>query len=116
MKDIRTYQLEDSDRVYYMDVKMASEYLHVARSTIYKWVEENYIPHKKLHDKKILFIKNDIDLWVQNNGMLVEDLPEVPKSLIGERTPRVRTQFARVTTNPRLRVMGSTPLKYRNAG
>jgi hypothetical protein len=26
-----------------MNVAMVSEYLHVAKSTIYKWVEQNYI-------------------------------------------------------------------------
>jgi hypothetical protein len=35
-------------------------------------VEEHYIPHKKL-GKRVLFIKTDIDQWVQNNGMMVED-------------------------------------------
>jgi excisionase family DNA binding protein len=62
----------------YMDVKMVSEYIHVARSTIYKWVEEKYIPHKKL-GKRVLFIKEHIDQWVLNDGVIIESLPEVPK-------------------------------------
>lgn len=62
----------------YMDVRMVSEYLRVARSTIYKWVEEKYIPHKKL-GKRVLFIKEHIDEWVLNNGVIVNDLPDVPK-------------------------------------
>ena len=71
------YHFEKTDSIFYMDVAMVSEYLHVAKSTIYKWVEENYIPHKKLR-KRLLFIKNQLDEWVLNNGILVNDLPEVP--------------------------------------
>lgn len=62
----------------YMDVNIVCEYLHVARSTIYKWVEENYIPHKKI-GKRVLFVKDHIDQWVLNNGVIVQDLPDVPK-------------------------------------
>ena len=62
----------------YMDVGMVSNYLHMAKSTIYKWVEKNYIPHKKLR-KRVLFVKADIDQWVLNDGVIVEDLPAVPK-------------------------------------
>lgn len=62
----------------YMDVRMLCEYLHVARSTIYKWVEENFIPHKKL-GKRVLFVKDHIDQWVLNNGVIVDDLPDIPK-------------------------------------
>lgn len=72
------YQFEKTDRNFYMNVLMVSEYLHVAKSTIYKWVGENYIPHKKL-GKRVIFIKNDIDQWVLNNGTIIEDLPELPK-------------------------------------
>jgi len=70
--------LEKIDSTFYMDVSMVSRYLHVAKSTIYKWVEGKYIPHKKL-GKRVIFIKEHIDEWVLNNGVIVEDLPEVPK-------------------------------------
>jgi len=70
----------------YMDVRMVSEYLHVAKSTIYKWVEGNYIPHKKL-GKRVLFIKNHINEWVLNNGILVKDLPEVPLFKVSVKDP-----------------------------
>lgn len=70
--------LKDNIEITYMNVKTISTYLGVAKSTIYKWVENGFIPHKKLK-KKVLFIKKDIDQWVLNNGEIVNDLPEIPK-------------------------------------
>ena len=69
-----------TENTYYMNVAMVSEYLHVAKSTIYKWVESDFIPHKKLR-KKVLFIKKDIDQWVENGGVHKIELPELPKSI-----------------------------------
>lgn len=80
------YQFENTDNTFYMDVVMVSEYLHVAKSTIYKWVEGNYIPHKKL-GKRVLFIKNQIDEWVMNDGVIIKDLPEVPQFKVTEKDP-----------------------------
>ena len=72
--------LQDINEVTYMSVKTISTYLGVAKSTIYKWVESGFIPHKKL-GKHVLFIKKDIDHWVFNDGKIVEDLPNLPKSI-----------------------------------
>ena len=69
---------DDINKVTYMNVKTVSTYLGVAKSTIYKWVESGFIPHKKL-GKHLLFIKEHIDEWVLNNGEVVKDLPEIPK-------------------------------------
>ena len=98
-----------------MDVKMASEYLHFAKSTIYKWVEENYIPHKKL-GKRVLFIKNDIDQWVENNGMLIDDLPEVPKSLQKAKDPAKGIQNIVRDLNPQTKELEYINFKFRRAG
>ena len=77
---MKKYQFQNEDSTYYMDIGMVSEYLHLAKSTIYKWVKSGFIPHKKLR-KPLLFIKKDIDLWVENNGIIKNDLPELPKSI-----------------------------------
>jgi len=69
-----------TDNTCYMNVVMVSEYLHVAKSTIYKWVKSGFIPHKKLR-KKVLFVKKDIDQWVENDGKIKSDLPDLPKSI-----------------------------------
>jgi excisionase family DNA binding protein len=75
---MKKYLLKDDDLLYYMNVVLVSRYLHVAKSTIYKWVENGFIPHRKLR-KKVLFVKKDIDHWVENNGETVNDLPQIPK-------------------------------------
>lgn len=99
----------------YMNVKMVSEYIHFARSTIYKWVEENYIPHKKIR-KKVLFVKADIDQWVLNNGMIADDLPEVPKSLLKAKDPAKGIQNTVGDLNPQTNELGNINFKYRRAG
>lgn len=62
----------------YLDVEMASKYLHVAKSTIYKWVSEDYIPYIKL-GSATRFIKNDIDEWAlsMRKKSIDIDLPDV---------------------------------------
>lgn len=63
----------------YLNVEMVSKYLHVAKSTIYKWVSEDYIPHIKL-GSATRFIKNDIDDWAlsMRKKSIDIDLPEIP--------------------------------------
>lgn len=67
------------DNEKYLDVNMVSKYLHVAKSTIYKWVNEDYIPFIKL-GKSTRFIKEDIDEWAYNKRQtkVSIDLPEIP--------------------------------------
>ena len=78
-----------TDNTFYMDVVMVSEYLHVAKSTIYKWAEQQYIPHKKL-GKRVIFVRDHIDQWVLNNGIIVKDLPEVPQFKVTVKDPPKR--------------------------
>jgi len=75
---MKKYQFENYDMNCYMDVLMVSSYLHVAKSTVYKWVGENYIPHRKLGNR-VLFIKEHLDRWILNGSEIVEELPTVPK-------------------------------------
>jgi excisionase family DNA binding protein len=108
------YHFEKTDSIFYMDVAMVSEYLHVAKSTIYKWVEEDYIPHKKLK-KRLLFIKNQIDEWVLNNGILVNDLPEVPQYREIE-NEKSESSHRLVTSKEQPSIQGNFTVKYRSAG
>lgn len=109
------YQFERTDSDFYMNVLMVSQYLHIAKSTIYKWVGENYIPHKKL-GKRVLFFKNDIDKWVMNNGMSVEDLPEVPISILKTKDDAKGRQNTVRDLNPQPREPENINFKYRRAG
>jgi excisionase family DNA binding protein len=113
--NMKTAQSRKDDNTTYLDVKMVSEYLHFARSTIYKWVEERYIPHKKL-GKRVLFIKTDIDRWVENNGMIaVDDLPELPKFIaIGKDNPEESQDTIR-DINQQHSGLGNINFKYRSA-
>jgi excisionase family DNA binding protein len=109
------YQFERTDSDFYMNVSMVSQYLHIAKSTIYKWVGENFIPHKKL-GKRVLFVKNDIDQWVMNNGMIIDDLPEIPETILKAKDPAKGIQNIVRDLNPQKKVLGITNLKYRSAG
>jgi excisionase family DNA binding protein len=65
------------DESFYMNVEMVSKYLHVAESTVYRWVGMNFIPHAKLGTKNV-FIKEQIDTWVKQNIVTQTKLPELP--------------------------------------
>ena len=112
MKEIVFKETIDST---YMNVKTISTYLGVAKSTIYKWTESGFIPHKKL-GKHVLFIKNDIDKWVLNNGMIVDDLPEVPKSLLKAKDPATGIRNIARDLNPQTKELGTMNFKYRRTG
>lgn len=62
----------------YMDVKMVSDYLHVSRSLIYRMVSMDQIPFLKIGSKTI-FDQAQIDQWLHNHCMMIEELPQIPK-------------------------------------
>jgi len=41
------------------------EYLHISRTTLFKLIKKNEIPHMKL-GRKLLFRKKDIDAWLES--------------------------------------------------
>ena len=61
-----------------MDVKMVSEYIHVSTSLIYRMVSLGQIPHIKIRSRTI-FDRVQIDQWLHNHCMIVEELPQIPK-------------------------------------
>jgi excisionase family DNA binding protein len=107
--------MSDKTNVVNMNVKTIATYLGLTRSTKYKWVESGFIPHKKL-GKRLLFIKTEIDQWVLNNGMMVEDLPEVPKFLTLRTDPPEEIQNRAKDLNPQTKELGNINFKYRRAG
>lgn len=62
----------------FLDVQLLSEYIHVSRSLIYQMVSKNKIPHIKVGSRTI-FDRVEIDQWLRNHCMIVQDLPQVPK-------------------------------------
>lgn len=62
----------------FLDVQMLSEYIHVSKSLIYQMVSKNKIPHIKIGSRTI-FDRTQIDQWLHNHCMMVEELPQLPK-------------------------------------
>jgi len=60
----------------YLTVVMLVEYIHLSRSTIYKMVSNNTIPHIK-KGTRTLFEREQIDRWMVNGTS--DDLPQLPK-------------------------------------
>jgi len=53
-------------------------YINLSRSTIYKMVSKNTIPHIKI-GTRTLFDREQIDRWVLNGGRIEDELPQLPK-------------------------------------
>ena len=50
----------------YLTYQMASEYLHIAPSTLRQMVFKRKIPHTKPCGK-VLFIKSELDAWIESS-------------------------------------------------
>lgn len=62
----------------FLTVQMLRGYIHLSKSTIYKKVSNNTIPHTKL-GTRTLFEREKIDQWVINGGNMGDTLPTLPK-------------------------------------
>lgn len=62
----------------FLDVQLLADYMHVSKSLVYKMVSMNQIPFIKVSSRTI-FDRAQIDQWLRNHCMIVEDLPQVPK-------------------------------------
>ena len=62
----------------FLDVQELTDYIHMSESYVYKMVSKKSIPHIKL-GTRTLFERNQIDNWVINGGMMVDNLPSLPK-------------------------------------
>ena len=60
----------------FLDIPMVSEYTLLSKSTIYKKVSSREIPFHKI-GKKTIFVKDEIDTWMLNNGQMIDDLRDV---------------------------------------
>lgn len=55
----------------FLDIDGVCEYLSISKSNIYKKVANKEIPHHKI-GKRTLFDVDEINLWVKNDGTLVQ--------------------------------------------
>lgn len=61
----------------FMDVPACAEYIHLAKSTVYKMVSNKTIPFSKI-GTRTLFDRVQIDQWVINGGVMEDRLPNLP--------------------------------------
>lgn len=61
----------------FMDVPALAEYIHLAKSTVYKMVSNKTIPFSKI-GSRTLFDRVQIDQWVINGGVMEDKLPSLP--------------------------------------
>ncbi len=61
----------------FLDIPMVSDYLHLSKSSIYKMVSGKTIPYRKI-GTRTLFVTEEIDNWVLNNGRMEDELPSLP--------------------------------------
>lgn len=62
----------------FLDVPSLVNYIHLSKSTIYKMVSNQTIPHIKI-GTRTLFDREQIDRWVINGGKMGEELPSLPQ-------------------------------------
>ncbi len=60
-----------------MDVPALAEYIHMAKSTVYKMVSNKTVPFSKI-GSRTLFDRVQIDQWVINGGVKEDKLPTLP--------------------------------------
>jgi excisionase family DNA binding protein len=70
----------------FFDFLELSQYLHLAKSTVYKMVNHKTIPYHKI-GSRTLFDKAQIDQWVMNDGVIIKDLPAVPQFKLSVKDP-----------------------------
>jgi excisionase family DNA binding protein len=61
----------------FMDVPALAEYIHLAKSTVYKMVSNKTVPFSKI-GSRTLFDRVQIDQWVINGGVKEDKLPTLP--------------------------------------
>ena len=66
-------QAQDSDDIQF-DLPGLCDYLasKPARATVYTWVSNRSIPHKKV-GKRLIFLKSQIDIWIKSKGRMTND-------------------------------------------
>ncbi len=62
----------------FMDVPALAEYIHLAKSTVYKMVSNKTIPFSKI-GTRTLFDRVQIDQWVINGCRMEDRLPNLPR-------------------------------------
>lgn len=60
----------------FLSVKDLSKYTSFSKTSIYKWVNEDSIPHLKFNNR-VVFDQKAIDAWMLNGGKKPIELPNI---------------------------------------
>ncbi len=63
------------DKEKILTIKGVCEYTKLSKSTIYKRIMENQIPHHKV-GSRTLFMVDELDHWIRNDGSMDDPIPE----------------------------------------
>ena len=61
----------------FLDMKGICNYIYLSKSSVYKMVSNDEIPHIKIGSRTLFDIER-IDRWVKNGGVMDDDIPELP--------------------------------------
>ncbi|OQW47943.1 MAG: hypothetical protein A4S09_14190 [Proteobacteria bacterium SG_bin7] len=56
----------------FLNTEEAANLLKVTKATIYKWVHEKFIPHRK-HGGKVIFTEQELMDWSSQNSIVTND-------------------------------------------
>jgi|GEM_PF-3009235 len=60
--------VDELNRQETLDSKACAEYLQIKRDALYKMVTNNELPHIRIGKRKLLFIKKDLQKYLENNN------------------------------------------------
>jgi excisionase family DNA binding protein len=61
----------------FMDIDSAASFLKIKRSTLYAWVHQRRIPHRK-HGRRLVFARQDLENWSLSQAVRpMEDAAEL---------------------------------------
>jgi excisionase family DNA binding protein len=66
--------MKDQRKIF--DIDAVAEYTTLSKATIYKKVCLKEIPYHKI-GSRTLFVQDEIDEWILNDGKMVEKLPDL---------------------------------------
>ena len=65
-----------TDRKNILNIEGVAEYTTLSKPTIYKMICQEKVPYHKLGNR-VVFLTDEIDDWVRNDGKMVEKLPQL---------------------------------------
>ncbi len=63
-----------------LPLREAAEFLGVSTSTLYKYVRDRMIPHFKVNNRKLYFMKEDLTAFILNDSNRVMSRDEIEKA------------------------------------